>query len=540
LLTLSGNDTTAHYQQVLRTVKYNNTSGGPRVTFASVNVVASDGLAASNTAAASINVSVPPVLDLNGATSGTGFATIWTNAGAVNIADTSNASVTDGQAANLTLMNVTIASFHAGDTLSADTAGTSIVASYNGSGLLTLSGNDTVAHYQQVLRTVKYNNASGNPGVSSVSVNFVTTDGFAASNTAVATISISVGFSSTVAARKLFYKGSARYDTTGNPQTPLPFSDDNAIATDKSAYIANNAAATFANISSYSNGINGIMVDLAGSHGSLTASDFIFKSGNNNTPGTWTTFTGTTTVTTRAGAGTTGSDRVELIWANNTFSKTWLEVIVKGNDTLGGHNTNTGLAASDVFYFGNAKGDTGSGDTTSTAPVSSADVTQVQTHQNTLGANIPLTNIFDMNKDGLASSADITVIQTNQTTASTALKKIVLPIGSAGALPGALPSASPSTSTGDSVNGAAATATGDDGLTSALGMATVSSSTPEVPRWLANRLNHLDLNAGPIANFFQRLADSQDPRAHDSLAKIDEVADWLELDDELLDALVAS
>ena len=74
--------------------------------------------------------------------------------------------------------------------------------------------------------------------------------------------------SSTVAARQLFYAGSG-YDKTGAgfPYTPSPFSDDNAIATDKVALLPGAGQATFANLSSYDQGINGIMVDLAGPAG---------------------------------------------------------------------------------------------------------------------------------------------------------------------------------------------------------------------------------------------------------------------------------
>ena len=48
--------------------------------------------------------------------------------------------------------------------LAATTAGTSITASYNAaSGVLTLTGNDTLAHYQQVLDSVTYASTSDNP-----------------------------------------------------------------------------------------------------------------------------------------------------------------------------------------------------------------------------------------------------------------------------------------------------------------------------------------------------------------------------------------
>ena len=51
-----------------------------------------------------------------------------------------------------------------GNVLAANTAGTSITAVYNaGTDTLTLSGADTLAHYQQVLATVTFQTTSPNP-----------------------------------------------------------------------------------------------------------------------------------------------------------------------------------------------------------------------------------------------------------------------------------------------------------------------------------------------------------------------------------------
>jgi hypothetical protein len=69
----------------------------------------------------------------------------------------------------------------------------------------------------------------------------------------------------------LFYKGSTRFNVTNNN---LPgFSDDNAIAPDKTAYLPGGGAAAFSAVSSYSRGLNGLMVDVAGTHGTITAND---------------------------------------------------------------------------------------------------------------------------------------------------------------------------------------------------------------------------------------------------------------------------
>ena len=51
-----------------------------------------------------------------------------------------------------------------GDVLAANTAGTSITASYNSTTeTLTLTGSDTLAHYQPVLDSVTFSSTSDNP-----------------------------------------------------------------------------------------------------------------------------------------------------------------------------------------------------------------------------------------------------------------------------------------------------------------------------------------------------------------------------------------
>src|SRR5262249_850388 len=130
----------------------------------------------------------------------------------------------------------------------------------------------------------------------------------------------------------------------------------NAIATDKVAYLPGAGAATFASVSSYDRGINGIMVDISGPHGTITANDFAFKVGGANASAnnlaTWTAGPAVAPVSVRAGAGTGGSDRVELIWADGSIKQKWLEVQVLAN-------TDTGLAANDVFFFDSSVGDDG-------------------------------------------------------------------------------------------------------------------------------------------------------------------------------------
>jgi hypothetical protein len=238
----------------------------------------------------------------------------------------------------------------------------------------------------------------------------------------------------------LFYNNSPRYDTTGNPQTPLPFKDDNAIASDKVAYLPGSGAATFANVSSYTRGINGIMIDIPNQHGTITTADFVFKVGNNNAPNNWASAPLPTTVSVRPGAGVNGLDRLELIWPDKAIRNTWLQVIMKGNDVTGGNDTNTGLGSSLIFYFGHSLADTGS-DSATLASVDMNDELGVRGHYVQLFKNIPITNLYDFDRDGTVSAIDELAARNNYTKLLTVLH--YLNLASPPASPQGDPAASP-------------------------------------------------------------------------------------------------
>jgi hypothetical protein len=199
------------------------------------------------------------------------------------------------------------------------------------------------------------------------------------------------------------------------------FSDDNAIASDKTGYLPASGAASFANVSSYLLGINGVMIDLAGAHGTLAASDFIFRVGNNNSPSAWTTAPAPSSISIRPGAGIGGSDRLEITWPNNSVKNTWLEVTLKGDDALGGSDANTGLATSYVFFYGSAPGDTGVGDA-SQFLVDSSDASMVIANPKSVKNAIPITNPYDINRDGAVDSSDVLDVLTNGTYILNALR----------------------------------------------------------------------------------------------------------------------
>jgi hypothetical protein len=335
---------------------------------------------------------------------------------------------------------------------------------------------------------------------------------------------------STILGRYLFYQGSPRYDTTGTPQTPLPFSDDNAIAPDKSAYLPGSGATTFANVSSYTLGINGLMVDLAGTHGTIAASDFTFKTGNNNSPSTWTTVAAAATVTTRPGAGTGGSDRIEITFPNNAIQGTWLEVIVKGNDALGGNDTNTGLAASNVFFWANALADDGTTpDDIGAYWTTATDESDARNNHTTLLANIPITNIHDYNRDGKVNAIDQLASRNNATTNVSAPH--ILNISGAGPFaPDAGSTASPAEATAS-----APIVEGTTALPSGLSLAISLPSS--VPPWLQGRLQNV-LDSAPMVRVLHNLEQANTPASRQILLTIEQIGDKYNLHDDVLDGIL--
>jgi hypothetical protein len=100
---------------------------------------------------------------------------------------------------------VVIGSPATGDTLSATTSGTAITASYS-AGTLTLSGTDTVAHYQQVLDSVTFSSTASVPTAGARTLTYSVTDGITTS-TATSTVTVHDAPTVTAGATKSFETG---------------------------------------------------------------------------------------------------------------------------------------------------------------------------------------------------------------------------------------------------------------------------------------------------------------------------------------------
>ncbi len=218
----------------------------------------------------------------------------------------------------------------------------------------------------------------------------------------------------TVAGRYVFYNNC--YFDGNDPAANV--ADDGAIATDKTPLLPGGTGA-FINYTAYWRGINGLMVDIDGLPGTPTGSDFTFKVGNDSNPAGWSAAPAPSDITVRAGDGAGGSDRITIIWSDNVIEKQWLQVTVLAT-------ANTGLGAPDVFYFGNAIGETGN--SPADADVTPTDEIEVRGNPHTLSDNpAGITETCDFNHDRKVTPTDQVICRNNGTSGPTALQLITVP-----------------------------------------------------------------------------------------------------------------
>lgn len=197
---------------------------------------------------------------------------------------------------------------------------------------------------------------------------------------------------SQVVGRYLFYDQS-KFDG----QVAGPNAGDDAAISDKVAYLPGDGLAGSQHVSNYARGINGVMIDITGSHPNLTADDFVFRWGNSAASyENWAHVVTPSTITVRGGAGIGGSDRVVLTWPGDSLRGQWLEVIVKAGEK-------TGLDEADVFLFGSRPGD----EFVNTPPTifSTTAGDELQARFN-LAVGVGVNHVLDFDKNGLVSAGD--------------------------------------------------------------------------------------------------------------------------------------
>ena len=207
-----------------------------------------------------------------------------------------------------------------------------------------------------------------------------------------------------VVGRHVFYNGSA-FDAG-----PTPGADDAAIAFDKQALLPGAGRGGFANYTSYTRGLNGVMIDVVGlataaasSTGpsaaaapALSPADFAFRFGNTADAAQWSAAPAPASIQVRPGAGANGSDRVTLTWSDGAIARGWLQLSLLATAA-------TRLTTPDVFYFGNLPGETG--DATDSASVDATDVARTRAAMSPAAA--ALDSAYDHNRDGRVDVRDL-------------------------------------------------------------------------------------------------------------------------------------
>jgi hypothetical protein len=210
--------------------------------------------------------------------------------------------------------------------------------------------------------------------------------------------------------RRVFYNRSASTAFGNGTDNPI-----NAIDPTKFALLPGETVATTANYTNYSRGLNGIIVDVANpiTLAGILAGSFQFAMWSafpDSTPN-FVSINPAVTVSTFAGGGLNGSDRVKLEFADNAIQNAWLRVTMLAN-------ANTGLASNDVFYFGNARLDVTPNTTfPSQVAVNVLDTNLVRARNGTDPNNV--SNIYDVDRSG-----SVNVLDTNATRAGNGVNSL--------------------------------------------------------------------------------------------------------------------
>ena len=174
-ITLNPNATDTAVEALLHSLVFDTISENPTSQPRNAVITFSDGGNSGVGAALTDSVTVPiTVVPVNDAPvifgSSVSFSILEPDDGSPTLSPDLSVTDVDNPTLSGATVRISAGTFAgAGDVLAATTSGTSITASYNGAtGTLSLSGSDTLAHYQQVLRTVSFHSTSSNPDNSGV------------------------------------------------------------------------------------------------------------------------------------------------------------------------------------------------------------------------------------------------------------------------------------------------------------------------------------------------------------------------------------
>ncbi len=185
VLKIAGPADTSVYEAVLATVVYQNNSQDPAVSDRRIRLTVTDSQGSSSNTVELllhvISVDDPPFLDLNGIAPGFDFeTTFFINRGPVPIVaeslEVSDVDDTKIKSAEIRILNLGSKN---GDVLRATnfTDDNITVIPYDiDTGILSLTGDDTIVNYQRALRTITYDNIHREPDTTARQIQFTLTD----------------------------------------------------------------------------------------------------------------------------------------------------------------------------------------------------------------------------------------------------------------------------------------------------------------------------------------------------------------------------
>ena len=268
------------------------------------------------------------------------------------IASTQVTISADDEMGGATSVSFTYSALNVAPTLTTSLSSVSgnVLAPINNSGTWNDVPADTVSITASFGQVTKNSNGTWNWSVTSATA--------IANQTVIITATDSDGLSSTtsflvdslvaVSASQVYYKGS-EFSLQGGVTAALESTKKLLRAS------AVSQTTTFANVTNYSLGLNGVVLDLAGlANTNLSASDFVFRVAPTGasgvvSPNTWNYAPPPTLIDVTAGNESTPA-RIRIEWPDNAIQNTWLQIIVSAN-------ANTGLINRNVFYIGHALGE---------------------------------------------------------------------------------------------------------------------------------------------------------------------------------------
>jgi hypothetical protein len=203
--------------------------------------------------------------------------------------------------------------------------------------------------------------------------------------------------------KPFYYEGADAEPVLTVNGDPVAAAAPHRIAADKTALLPGRAP-TFANVTSYARGINGLVIDMSGLRPDmfLRQGDFEFAVSAGGPGATWTSAPAPATIYTTPPGFPNGTARVTLTWPDGAIRNTWLRVTIKAG-------LRTRLEQPDVFYIGNLVGETGD---TDAAPfrVNALDLAGVKRALNTPSA---ITGRYDFNRDMRVNALDVALVKRN-------------------------------------------------------------------------------------------------------------------------------